>query len=296
MDAVQRRRLWGYPLAATITGSLLYFGFFREVDADADTLLSSVDVQLRLAAGMPEADRDGGPLAARVELLGKVRGMLETIDRSGMDTAVLDEYWAFLLRLEGDVDGAVARYRRGRSRPDCGPELRDSMVFNEARTLHAADRSDEALEVLAGSREELGGELQVEADLLMASIHRALGRDQRAAELADAVAANDAASAVARVRSGRMLEALGSVERAEAAYERAGEDFGVALYYRAKLKVTQGEADTALELLERAAAAEPAQVARLLDEEAEAWAAVQQTERYQQIGIGSAGGTAAPGR
>ena len=275
---------------------MLYFGFFRQVDADPEMLLSSVDVQLRLAGGMPELDRDGAPLAARRELLGKVRGMLETIDRSGMDTAVVDEYWAYLLRLEGDVDGAVARYRRVRTRPDCAPELRESAFFNEARTLSAAGRGDEALEALASARGELRGELQIEADLLMASIHRGLGRDDKVAELADAVISNADASPMARVRSGRMLEQLGSTERAEAAYVQAGEDSGLALYCRARLKLTQGDADTALELLERAAAAEPARVARLLDEEAEAWAAVQQTERYQQIGNGSAGDTATPSR
>ena len=54
------KRAIAYSLATLVTGGLAYGGFLYEPDPDVGTLLGSIDLQVRLAYGIPAFGKDGG--------------------------------------------------------------------------------------------------------------------------------------------------------------------------------------------------------------------------------------------
>jgi len=283
VDAVNKRRIWGYPLSVAALAGLVYGGFFYSPDPDLATLQSSVDVQLKLAWSIPAVDRDGKPLTERQEMLDEARATLDTIERVQPGLPSTLEYRAFLARIEGRTDDAVAHYRELRDHPDCDERLWSSAFFNEARALDDGGRTEDALAIMREASPRFTAEMQEEAGLYTAALLHKLGRTADAVAQADALAQGATIGPMTAVRAGRMLEDMGDPQLAEAAYAAAGERHGTALYYRSRLKMREGETDTALGLLERAVAESPAQVRRILDEDQDTWQGVAGTARFEEI-------------
>ena len=148
-----RKRVLAYGFSTLLVGGLTYLGFFYEAAADPITLLSSVDIQIRLASVMPETNREGGPLETRVRMLREVRSNLDRVEAQLPNFAPAREYRAFLAFLDGDHLAAAGHYRALRaaqslrclgSPPDgcvanrmpstCVPRrARNSMVVGEKR-------------------------------------------------------------------------------------------------------------------------------------------------------------------
>lgn len=150
-----KRRVLGYGATVAVLSALFWVGFVYEASADAGTLLSSADVQLRLATSMPAADEDGRAFEARETLLGEVKSTLEEIEKQEPGLAITREYRAYLAFLEGRFDEAAALYEEQRGSRECSPEMRDQSVINQARMLRMAGRTAEARTVLERYRGEL---------------------------------------------------------------------------------------------------------------------------------------------
>jgi hypothetical protein len=80
---------------------------------------------------------------------------------------------------------------------------------------------------------------------------------------------------------------------AEDALAKAVPAVPVADYHRARLKLSAGDVDTCLQLLERAAAAVPAEVRRLVRQDEGVWQALAAEPRFRRL---AEPGPATPGR
>jgi tetratricopeptide (TPR) repeat protein len=286
------RRVQLYAGGAIVLSALVYLGFVRTADPDFMTALGAADVQLRLAYGMPAVDKAGRPLAARVELLDGAEQHLAAAARQEPDSPMLVEMQGFLRRLRGDPRGAAGDYRRARSLPGCEPEQRDTLVFNEARMLAEAGDREAALAVFATEAGGLQEKYREPAALEHASLLHELGRDQEAAAQLDRIAAASQAP-LTWLEAGRQYCALGRSDAAEQELAKASPTVPVADYWRARLKLASGDADSCLGLLDRALKARPAEVRQLLREDAAAWQALAADARFARI---TAEAEAAPGR
>lgn len=291
MDDLQRRSLL-YGSGAVALAGLVWAGFLYRAEPEPGTLLSSANVQLRLAAGMPERDAQGQPVPAREQLIAGAATDLRRCRAQVGDLAVLVEFEGFLLGLQGDPRGAAERYRHARTLPDCLRDQRDTLVFNEARMHVEAGDDAAALEVLRREGASLQPQYSDQRSIEEASVLRSLGRAEEAAGLlARVVAESD--EPMAWLQAGEQFARLGRRDAAEAALARAAAAIPIADYLRARLKLEAGAVDTSWELLERAAAAAPAEVRRRLREDAEVWRVVEADERFQRLAAPS---QAAPGR
>lgn len=278
-----QRRLSGYGAAAVVAGVLIWAAFLRHQPADLSTLMSSIDTQLRLAYGIPAEDKAGQPLSARQQLLDTAGQMLAEAEALAPRMAALREYRGFLLRLRGDCRGAAACYAEARELDGVDAELHDTLVFNEARMLDAANEPKAALAVF----ERHGGSLQAkyaaQCNLESAALLHQLERDAEAKELLLAVLQRKGEPPMAWIRAGEQLEQIGEADAADGAYARAADRAGGANYFRARLKLRQGDVDRCLQLLTRAAATAPAEVRRWIADDQLAWQELEADPRYQQL-------------
>jgi tetratricopeptide (TPR) repeat protein len=287
------KRLCLYGGAAAVVAALGWVVATHTAEADAVTMLSSADVQLRFAHGMPATDKQGRPLESRAAMIAEAERYLVTVDRVQPGLAVTAEFRGFAHMLRGQYAAAAAKYAEARQCSDCGDEQRDVLAFNEARMLAKAGQGERALEVFAQHAKRLDSRFGTQRRLEEAAILRQVGRAADAQARLDAVVGEASVSPVARLQAGIEYAALGRDDAAAAQLGAVAEEIPIADYHLAQLKLRRGDVDTCLDLLGRAAKAQPAEVRRLLREEAAAWSAVVEDARFQEI---TKSGPAAPAR
>jgi tetratricopeptide (TPR) repeat protein len=262
-------------------------------EADVNTLLGSVDVQLRLAYGIPAVDKQGKELTSRTQMIVDAERYLDTIERIQPGMAVATEFRGFAHMLRGQFAEAAAAYGRARLCKDCTAEQGDILAFNQARMLARAGQGAQALSVFQSNASALDRRFGGQRSIEEASILRSLNRTGEAEGRIDAVVGATSVEPMAWLQAGREYEQLGRTEKAERAYATVVGTIPIADYHLARLKLQQGDVDKSLELLGRAVAAVPAEVRRLVQEEPEAWRAVQANARFQELTVPRA---ATPGR
>ncbi|MGE3172819.1 MAG: hypothetical protein AB7O97_09335 [Planctomycetota bacterium] len=275
------RRALLYGGATPLLAAMVWAGFVYEAEPDLDTLLGAANVQMRLAYGMPERDRDGRPVPARLELIESAARNLARARLQAPESPILAEFDGFLCQLQGEPRTAAAHYRRARELPDCGPEQHDVLVFNEARMLRAAGAPKEALAVFEAQHRTLAPALSEQCCIERAELLHQLGRDDEALPLLQQAAAGE--QPMAWMQAGVLFARMGDPVRADAILGRAAEAVPIADYHRAHLKLVAGDVDTCLRLLGRAAAAVPAEVRRMVREDASAWQALDGDARFREL-------------
>lgn len=290
-EALHRSLLYG--ASSLVLSGLVYAGFVWQPEVDVWTLLSSADVQVRMAYGMPSHDQAGRVLAAREELIAAAERNLEAVERQAPGMAIALEFQGFVRGLRGDPAGAAALYRRASAAADATPEQRQVLVFNEARMLAQAGDTTAALAVFAAASGWLPPELQAERQVEEAELLRRAGRLSEAETTLDSIAGNAVVAPTAWIEAGLVYERLQRTEMAERCYQRASGGAPMGNYHLARLKLRGGDADNALELLERAWNVVPAEVRRQIGDDRDAWQALAESARFQKL-IGS--WPAAPGR
>lgn len=253
-------------------------------DADVMTLLSSADVQLRMAYAMPgEATTQGPNPGARAKLIADAETSLAAAERQEPGKAVTAEFFGFAAMLRGRCDEAAAHYERARHCADCGDEQRDVLTFNQARMLAKAGRREQALAVFASSGKALDARFGSQRSLEEATILRELGRRVDAESRLDQVCRAAEVPPMASLQAALEYVALGHEDKAQAAFERASKAIPIADYHLASLKLRRGEVDTCLTLLERVSKLQPAEVRRRIREEPDAWRAVADLPRFREL-------------
>jgi predicted negative regulator of RcsB-dependent stress response len=278
-----QRRVWLYGVGGCVLAGLSYGGFFYEAEPELAQLLSSANVQLRLAYSIPAQDGDGQPVQARISLLDAAEQNLLRARRQDPDSAVLVEFEGFLLHLRGDHAGAAERYRRAREMADAAAGQQATLCFNEARMRAQAGQVDVALTVLQESHDSFSPELQLQSRLEQAGYLMQLNRRTQAIDLL--VQAAGMQAPMARVHAAKSLVQLGAADRAEAVLAQGLGSDGVAEYHLARLKLDQGDVDSSLQLLRGATQTAPAEVWRLVREDRDAWRGVEQDARFQELEV-----------
>ena len=277
------RRLVLYGAAAVILGGIGAFVGLAPREADAVTLLSGADMQLRLAYGMPAVDKDGKPFATRRQLVEAAVSSLERVERLGEMPAATSEMRGFAASLLDDFAGAAAWYGKARECADVQDEQRDILAFNEARMLAKAGRPDAALACFARNSVALdrryGPRRVIEEAAILATVGR---RDEAAARLAMAVKTTET-DLGALLQVGEIYAQIGDVAESTAVLTKVAADVPFANYLLAKLKLQRGEVDSGLDLLAKASKAVPTEVRRALREDALVWSAAAADARYQEI-------------
>ena len=289
-ETTSRALLYGGALA--LLGALGAAWAATDDEADVTVLLGSAKVQLQAASLTPERDLDGEALSSRVVLLETVVGHLESVERRQPGMARTAYYRGFAHMLQGEFLAAASCYERARGCADCTEEQRDELAFEEARMRAAAGEADAALRVLAAHRASLDARYGHRRRLHEVELLVGLGRAAEARARLRVVAADDAASPMARVEAAERYLELGDDADATALLESARAQEPIADYLLARLKLQQGDVDSSFERLAHAYEARPAEVRQRLREEADAWSAVAQQERFQEFGVTPA----APGR
>ncbi len=289
-ETTSRALLYGGALA--LLGALGAAWATTDDEADVMVLLGSAEVQLQAAYLTPERDLDGAALSSRVELIETVVGHLESVERRRPGMAVTAEFRGFAHMLQGEFLAAASCYERARGCEDCEEEQRDVLAFNEARMRAAAGDPDAALRVLAAHRASLDARYGHRRRLEEVKLLVGLGRTPEARARLRVVAADAAAAPMARVEAAERYLELGADADAAALLASARAQEPIADYLLARLKLRQGDVDSCFERLAHAYEARPAEVRRRLREEADAWSAVAQQERFQKFGVTPA----APGR
>lgn len=252
-------------------------------EAGVMTLLSSANMQLRMAHAIPAVDGDGNRLDKRDVMIDDAIMQLDKIARTEPGLVAAVELRGFAHMLQGDFAGAAACYRRAKSCEDCDDEVRDVLTFNEARMLAKAGQRAEALEVFAANKQPLDERFGHQRRLEEAQILQALGRTNEAVDRLDLVMQDEAVMPMSRLQAGRQYLELGLLERAEDALQGIQNEIAISDYYLAQLKLRQGHTDICIELLERAAKARSTEVRRMLREEAEVWSDIAQDVRFQDL-------------
>lgn len=282
MNELQKRSLL-YGIGALVLGGLGTVWGVGRAGADAMTLLSSADVQLRLAYGIPAQGRDGKALSSREAMITDAERHLVEVERMQPGMAVTAEFQGFAAMLRGRPADAAAAYRRARGCGDCGEEQRDVLLFNEARMLAEAGNREQAVALFERHAAALDARFGHQRAIEQAGILRELGRRQSAEHLLDGVMRDEAALPMAALQAGQQYERLGHTDKAAAMFARAAAAVPIADYDLARLKLQQGDVDSCLQLLERVAAVQPAEVRRRLREESDAWQAVAGEARFREL-------------
>lgn len=278
-----RRRALLYGGAALLLGGLGVVAATHHADADVLTLLSSADVQLRLAHGIPTTDKAGKELSARGDMIALAEEHLATVERLQPGMAVTAEFQGFAAMLRGRYEQAAVSYARARACGDCQPEQHDVLAFNEARMWAKAGRGEQALAVFGRYGAMLDRRFGPQRALEESDILRQLGRRDQAEQRLDAVMVAGAVAPLASLQAGVGYLELGCRDKADQALQRAAVEVPIADYHRARLKLQTGDVDSALALLGRAADARPAEVRQRLRDEAEAWSGVAADARFQEL-------------
>lgn len=292
MNEAQGRALL-YGGAMTIAGGLAAAMALYQPKPDVYTLLGSADVQLRMAYAIPATDKDGKPLPARDEMIETAQQHLVLAESIQPGMACTAEFRGFVHMLRGEHRDAARVYAEAKGCADCTDEQRDVLTFNEARMLAAAGEVDAALAVFARNAARLDSRFGTQRVLEEATLLRQAGRNDAAEARLDTVVAGQPQDPLAWLQAGREYVELGAAEKAQRALTHAVNDVPIANYYLARLKLTAGEVDTSLALLETATAAVPGDVRRLFSEEADVWRSIATDARFEQLRAPRA---AAPGR
>ena len=283
MNELHKRTL----LYGTATLALAAIGIsWVTVDRGADTmtLLSSADVQLRMANAIPaEADKTGPNPGARSKMIADAEAALVLVEQRSPGQAVTAEFLGFAAMLRGRYDEAAASYERARSCADCGDEQRDVLTFNQARMLAKAGRREQALSVFAAAGKALDARFGHQRAIEEATILRELGRRLDSEQRLDRVLRDAEAPPMASLQAGLEFVALGHDDKALASFERAQTAVPIADYHIASLKLRRGDVDTCFELLERVSKVLPAEVKRRIRQEPDAWQAVAGLPRFQEL-------------
>lgn len=290
-ESMSRVLLYGGAIAA-ISGIAIAWAN-TSTDADVMTMLSSADSQLRMAHAIPPVDKAGKRLDKRDDMIVAAIEQLQRVETVEPGMAVTAEFRGFAHMLQGEFANAAACYADARTREDCGDEQRDVLTFNQARMLVQAGKGEQALQVFEANKTALDSRYGHQRRLEEAAILRELGRTNEAVDRLDIVVKDDGAMPLARLQAGREYSAIGLFGPAEEALKSVQNEIAIADYYLAQLKLRQGQTDSCIELLERAAKARPTEVRQMLRQEAEAWSAVAQNERFQEL---SQPKPASPGR
>lgn len=286
-------RIGLYGTGAALVAGLAIATHGMQADADVNTLLSSADVQLRMAYVIPEHDKAGLPLDSRKTMILAAEEHLKTVDRLQPGMACTAEFRGFARMLQGDYQGAAGFYAQARQAADCTAEQRDVLAFNQARMLAQAGLGQEALAVFAAHAPALDARFGQQRLIEEAQILVQIGQVDRARQqLLDLVGRADL-EPMAGLQAAQILEQAGILAEAELAYARQQQDIPAASLGLARLKLQAGEVDTALALLERAVAAAPAEIVRLVHQDAAVWEPVRADARFQRIVEGR---SATPGR
>lgn len=282
MNELQKRALL-YGGASMVLGALGIGVATGRADADVMTLLSSADVQLRLAHAIPAHDGAGRELDARSAMITQAEANLATVERVQPGMAVTAEFQGFALMLRGRFQDAARNYRRARGCQDCTAEQGDILAFNEARMLAKAGSREQALTLFEQQAAAFDARFGHQRALEQAAVLREMGRRIDAERLLDGVARDHSAAPMASLQAGEEYVRLGHPSKAEAMFTRASGAVPIADYCLALLKLQQGDTDSCLQLLERVARVQPAEVRRRLREESDAWQAVAREARFQEL-------------
>lgn len=279
------KRAVGYGTAVVLVGGLVYGGFVYRADPDLLTMISSVDVQLRLAALMPERGRDGKPIEARARMLRESREHLDAIDRVKPDYLPAVEFRAYLEYLEGKPLAAAALYERARGLEGCTPEIYDTLLLNEAKAYHAGGQTRRAIALLEANekrlRDESAGAVLLEKARMLASLGEPATTHDAAAAALEAARKGPARVALA---AGMLLERWERWDAAAEAYRRAAREDAKANYFLARLKIKCGQHDKGLALLARAARTAGRKVtADLVERDGDLWKAVGSKQRVDAV-------------
>ena len=289
----RNKRVLLYGAASFVLSGIGVAVATTETGADITTLLSSAEVQLKMANAIPATDQQGKVLDGREKLIVDAEANLAEVERQQPGMAVTAEFRGFALMVRGKYAEAAETYRLAPSCSDCQAEQRDVLAFNEARMLARAGFRERALEVFRAHRTALDDRYAHQRSIEEAAILRELGRRVDAEQLLDTMLRGAGDSPMAWLQAGLEFEQLGIGDKAERAFEKAAKAVPIADYHRARLKLQRGEIDMCLELLGRAAKASPAEVRRRIREEAGAWSAIAKDARFQRL---SAPPAATPGR
>ncbi len=292
MNEAQGRALL-YGGAMVLVGGLCAASLLYRPEPDVYTLLSSADVQLRLAYAIPAVDKQGVALSSRDEMIADAQKHLEMVEKIKPGMACTAEFRGFVHMLRGEPKQAAAVYAEARNCQDCTAEQGDVLAFNEARMLAEAGEVDAALRVFSVHAARLDSRFGTQRQLEEASILRRAGRLQEAEARVDVVVAGAAVDAMSWLQAGREYLELGEHDKAERALTAAQADVPIANYYLARLKLAAGDVDRTLALLETATAAVPGDARRLLREEADVWQGIATDVRFEQLQTPRA---ATPGR
>lgn len=252
-------------------------------EADVMTLLNSADSQLRLANSIPPVDLQGERLDKRDEMIVHAIEQLGKVESIEPGMACTAEFRGFAHMLQGEFSEAAACYQEASTCKDCGDEQRDILAFNQARVLVQAGNATGALDVFAANKTTLDARYGHQRRLDEAVILRGLGRNIEAFTRLEVVTNDVNASPMARLQAGREYVKLGDFAAGEKALNSIHDEVPIADYYLAQLKLCQGQTDMCMELLERVSKVRPTEVRRMLREEAEAWSAVAQDARFQEL-------------
>jgi tetratricopeptide (TPR) repeat protein len=282
MNELQKRAAL-YGIGIAIVGGLGFAMANSRAEADVATLLSSADVQLRLAYGIPARDLQGQELDTRSRMVADSVANLEIVERLEPGLAVTAEFRGFAHMLRGEFREAAALYARAQACKDCGDEQRDVLAFNQARMLAQAGDHDRALAVFAQHAQRLDTRFGHQRRIEEAGILLAAGRQAEATARVESVFADATAEPHARLQAAELALRLHLDGKAESVLADLAAQVPIADYSRALLKLRQGDADTGMQLLERAAQAVPAEVRRRIETDPDAWRAVSGDARFQQV-------------
>ena len=240
-------------------------------------------MQLRLANGIPERDKQGQPLSTREAMIADAEHSLVLVEQQQPGMATAAEFAGFAQMLRGRFADAAASYARARQCSDCQDEQRDVLAFNQARMLAQAGQPQQALAVFQQHAQALDARYGHQRRIEEANLCVVLGKRNDAEQRLDQIVADTAAAPFMVLQAGIGYLSAGNDAKAESALQRAAADEPIADYHLARLKLQQGHTDNSLQLLERAAAARPAEVRQLLGNEPAAWSAVAALERFQNL-------------
>lgn len=271
-----------YGVSAVVVGALIYGGFVYQADADIKTMVNSAEVKLRMAASMPLKDKQGQPLAVRADLLRQAREHLDQVEAREPDYAPTAELRGYILYLEGRYVDAAKAYSSARGKRECTEEMSESFRINEARMWRAAGRPQDAVAAL-GTGVKFQEERQTQADLERLLALCESGAKAEALVLAKSLSERSAKISGLGLELGRCFEGLGDPDAAERAYEQARKENMEGAYALARLKLGQGAADKALDLLEECFKSDGGKAKGWVDNDRTLWQSVATEARFRRL-------------
>lgn len=279
MQAANRRRWIAYPVSAVLVGGLIWAGWIRQVDAGPGTLLACASARIQLAHGV-SLDAPGGK-KLREELIAQASDYVARARKVARDHPSVLVAEADLAVLRGDKDSALASYALVQNSSESSVEARGLVGRRRVEILAELGHTADAFELLRElERDGLSGS-EMERLRLEAVVHRAAGDVAGTASVAERLAKLGGIDAT--LEAGELFERLGASERAAAIYSESALPSWLAEYRQARLKLMQGELDTAMVRLNLAWTQDQLEVANLLRQERALWSACNQHEVFARI-------------